>query len=166
MAPKIIPATDRFWALVDRGGPIHPLLGTRCWLWTGFIAPSGYGHFRLRGRARMTNRAVYELATGHPPPPGFDVCHRCDVRHCVRWPDHLFLGTRRENVHDMIKKGRDRKARGEQVYTAKLTANDVRLIRADYAAGLHTTTELGRHFSVSQNSICSAIKRRTWKHVI
>jgi hypothetical protein len=56
------------------------------------------------------------------------VCHRCDVPACVN-PDHLFLGTHLDNVRDAISK--DRHARGEVNGHAKLTADDVRAIRAD-----------------------------------
>lgn len=163
-AAKTIPAADRFWAHVDRDGPMHPLLGTRCWLWTGFIGPSGYGQFNIGGRAVVTNRAVYELSTGHPPPTGMDVCHHCDVRHCVRWPEHLFLGTPTENVHDMIAKGRDRKARGEHAANVKLTENAVRDIRAAYSSGT-MPTELGRRYGVSDRQIHDIVKRRSWRHV-
>ena len=81
-----------------------------CWLWTGAIATSGYGRVGVGYKSDGTrktgqaHRIAYEIFVG-PIPRGMDVCHRCDVRPCIN-PDHLFIGTRLENVHDMMKKQR------------------------------------------------------------
>jgi hypothetical protein len=40
----------RFWRKVNRNGPIHPTLGTRCWLWKAYVKPNGYGEFRIDGK--------------------------------------------------------------------------------------------------------------------
>lgn len=90
----------RFWRLV----PDQPREG--CWLWTGTPAGGRYGNFKTgRGRESTTaHRFAWELTYG-PIPIGMFVCHRCDTPKCVR-PDHLFLGTARENTRDMLEKGR------------------------------------------------------------
>jgi hypothetical protein len=90
-----------------------------CWLWQGFIAPrvplktgkgagkvskGGYGSIGYRGRNLGVHRVVWMIHNG-PQPKGMHVCHSCDVRRCVN-PDHLWLGTNRENITDMVKKGR------------------------------------------------------------
>lgn len=85
----------------------EPMSG--CWLWTGGLhgngKSSGYGSFGLGGKPVKAHRASFMLLKG-PIPKGMSVCHKCDVRSCVN-PDHLFLGTQRDNVLDMHKKGRD-----------------------------------------------------------
>jgi hypothetical protein len=79
-----------------------PEPNTGCWLWTGVIRRDGYGVFS----DRAAHRIAYAERHG-PIPAGLYVCHRCDVKSCVN-PDHLFLGTARENTLDMLAKGRCR----------------------------------------------------------
>lgn len=66
-----------------------------CWLWTGTIAPNGYGYFAIKGRSQQAHRVAYELLVG-PIPDGLDLDHLCRVRACVN-PDHLEPVTRSEN---------------------------------------------------------------------
>lgn len=77
-----------------------------CWLWGGYVGPNGYGRFQLNNRSRSALRVSY-IAHKGPVPDGMDVCHKCDERTCVN-PDHLFVGTRRDNVLDCVRKGRHR----------------------------------------------------------
>lgn len=75
-----------------------------CWLWRGIINPqTGYGqtHRLLGGSA---HRASWRIHRGEIP-KGLCVLHRCDNPPCVN-PDHLFLGTMRDNTQDAIAKGR------------------------------------------------------------
>lgn len=78
---------------------------TGCWLFKGFITGHGYGRVGTSGKNLLAHRIVFDRLV-KPIPKGLMICHKCDVRNCVN-PDHLFLGTARDNVHDMIAKGRN-----------------------------------------------------------
>lgn len=91
---------ERFWAKVDKSGD--------CWLWTGARTPNGYGRFALSkpGHPVYVHRLSWRMANDNAEIPAkMDICHTCDVRHCVR-PSHLWLGTRGDNLRDMAAKGR------------------------------------------------------------
>lgn len=77
-----------------------------CWLWTGSKTVHGYGLVSNghTGWAGYAHRLIYAWTFG-PIPDGMEVCHRCDTPSCVR-PEHLFLGTHADNMHDMAAKGR------------------------------------------------------------
>ncbi|KKL79550.1 hypothetical protein LCGC14_2013720 [marine sediment metagenome] len=81
-----------FWEHVEKT--------STCWLWTGHIKSNGYGGYG----PETVHRKVYKELVGEIP-KGMLVCHHCDVKSCVR-PNHLFLGTHKDNTQDAVKKGR------------------------------------------------------------
>lgn len=102
-----LPTVERFWAQVRKGGP------DECWMWTGHIANAdGRGCFQDKNVRYTPSRFSYIMAKG-PVGPGLECCHTCDVPRCVN-PAHLFLGTHKENMEDMARKGRHVGRRGKR----------------------------------------------------
>lgn len=156
--PKPRPAAERFWKRVQHG--------PSCWLWSGAVGNHGYGVFSVGHQYYTAHRFSYELAHG-PIPEGMFVCHTCDNRRCVN-PDHLFLGTPADNIHDMYSKGRQKigvKARGEQHWHTTLTEEQVQAIRSEYGKGGVILRTLAERYDVSLQTIHRIVKRQVWKHL-
>lgn len=95
-------------------------------------------------------------------PLGLCVLHLCDCCLCVR-PGHLRLGTQRENIDDMVNKGRS--LIGERNNKAKVTDEQVIEIRALYHSGQFTQASLAQRFGLKQPQVSSIILRQSWKHL-
>lgn len=145
--------TADFWSFVNKTDG--------CWLWTG-RKTDGYGMFNCMGKQDRAPRFSWRLHFGEIP-VGLHVCHKCDNRACVR-PDHLFLGTPKENIHDAIKKGRTRYVHGSAHHNARLTEGAVIKIRRLRIKG-YTYDQLAAQFGVDRMTIYDVVKRRGWKHV-
>jgi hypothetical protein len=156
---------ERFWAKVDCRAP------DECWNFTARIERTGYGIAYVGTvagrRIRIgAHRLSWILAHGEITD---DLCvlHRCDNRRCVN-PGHLFLGTKKDNYHDMVAKGRLPSqnpgwipVRGEKINTAKLSAADVLEIRKRHGAG-ESASALARAFGISSRNASSIVNRQSW----
>lgn len=79
---------------------------TGCWEYQGARNRDGYGTVGsgIRSRSMLAHRKAYKLKFGEIP-KGLCVCHKCDNPPCIN-PDHLFLGSMKDNMQDMVRKGR------------------------------------------------------------
>jgi hypothetical protein len=169
----ILPASEQYRAVIERrlldGIKRSP---SGCWLWQKARNPKGYGQIGVRlakwSYARqLTHRVAYVLFCG-PVPAGLRVLHGCDMPSCCR-PDHLFVGTDKDNTDDMIAKGRKVQLRGEEMPGTRLTSEQVTEIRRLYVPGSKARpgngAELAHQFGVSKGYVSNIAARRKWKHV-
>lgn len=211
-----IPGTRRqIRELVDRFLAKTVQAENGCIEWTGCIMTNGYGAIQANGEKRGAHRVAYELFVGEIP-CGMFVCHKCDNKRCVN-PEHLFVGSAKDNAQDRAKKGRGAnqlgdkgpraklignsrveakhewlhstltgaevakrwgmteagmirafgprgRKKGEAVHGAKLTADDVRLIRARLASN-ETIASLAREFGIAWQQVKRIKIGESWRHV-
>lgn len=153
---------ERFWQFVS------PEPNTGCWLWTAHTHPSGYGYLSTGTRVpERAHRFSYRTFVADIPAGAF-VCHKCDQPSCVN-PQHLFLGTPKQNTQDSIRKGRwpggdcrrTNRARGEQCPFSKLTEKQVADIRTLRASGL-IYREIAAQFGISLSAAHAICSGKTW----
>jgi hypothetical protein len=135
---------ERFWKYVKKtyGG---------CWLWTGSSGKANprsepYGRFwvlcGLRLRCVRPHVLSYQMHVDDPQ-PGMVVMHTCDNTLCVN-PAHLREGTRADNLHDALRKGRFRGLR--------MTPEILRAMRDMRASG-RTVADVALAVGFSRHSV-------------
>jgi HNH endonuclease/CENP-B N-terminal DNA-binding domain len=122
-----------------------------CWEWQGVPRGDGYPCTSIGGRSVSLVRYSYELFRG-PVPERLHVLHTCDNPPCLN-PEHLFLGTHRENMEDMVHKGRHG--------GCKLSPEQVEEIIQKVAQGA-TRPALAREYGVALSTIRNVLKGKTW----
>jgi hypothetical protein len=131
---------------------------TDCWLWVAGTAVNSRGtkygkHSIDGGKAVGAHRYSYQIFFGEIP-AGKYVCHRCDTPLCVN-PNHLFIGSHKDNMGDMVNKGRSFKGRGEDKKGRSSLTN---MQAAEVLMSNGTYTEIAKRFFVSV-SVVARIKR-------
>lgn len=131
-----------------------------CRLWPYGIGNSGYGVVFQNGKARGVHVLACTAWHGARPSPQHEVAHECRTPLC--WAgEHLSWKTHAENEADKVRDGT--KISGEDHYAAKLTAAQVREIRARYARGGVTQTALAQEYDVSQSTISLIVLDKAWR---
>jgi hypothetical protein len=120
----------------------------------------GYGEIISNNRKHLAHRASYEAFVGNIP-KGMYVCHACDNVACVN-PNHLFLGTQKQNLQDMANKGRS--TRGAKNPMAKLDEYGVRQIKEGIKAG-QSDSSLAKSWMVCRQTINNIRNKKVWNHV-
>jgi hypothetical protein len=149
------------WSQVEKRGP------GGCWVWTGKTIKGGYGDLRVKVDGRWRHVIAHRLAwveTNGEIPDGLFVLHRCDNPPCVN-PDHLFLGTHRDNMSDMMEKERRATKKGTANGRCKLTPGEVDVIRRLVnAEGVGVVAVAGR-FGLATKTTRKIALGLSWPHV-
>ncbi|WP_082903520.1 HNH endonuclease [Devosia elaeis] len=125
-----------------------------CWIWLQSVNHRGYGQVQFRGKKAKAHRASWMANVG-PIPDGQMVLHRCDNRSCIN-PDHLFLGSAKDNTDDMVRKNR--------APNRKLSGEAVRQIRERKARG-ETYASMAAEFGVSDGTLRQAGRGKNWSAI-
>ena len=155
------PEAERFWEKVRK-------LKNGCWKWTGATMSNGYGFFgrthlnrpRHYRKPNLAHRVAWEITYGVVPT--LHVLHHCDNRSCVN-PNHLFLGTDKDNMQDAARKGRT--TIGEKNAQAKLTSAIVLKVWNGNRNTRNYVKRCARHYRVSHATISEILHRKTWRHL-
>jgi hypothetical protein len=148
-----------------------------CWDWKGKITNAGYGEITLDRKYLLIHREAYKLFKGDIP-NGLNVCHSCDNKKCCN-PDHLWVGTQKENINDCVKK--DRRTKGGWSYTReyaprntgrpgqkhhanKIRDHDVYEIRELLKQGLNQK-QIANRYGVDQSVISKIKNGKAWSHI-
>ena len=147
---------ERFWKFIVKN--------ESCWNWTG-NKENGYGRVsvgkHLDGYV-LAHRFSWELHNQQKIPEGMFVMHKCDNPECCN-PEHLMLGTPKENTQDMIAKGRKRVVAPLGTENGKSVLNEekVRFIRSSDLSH----AKLAKELEVSASCVRGVRIGRTWAHI-
>lgn len=148
---------DRYWSKVDEPD------NNGCWLWNAGKLTSGYGIYTIKHENFVATRISYEDVHGKVP-DGLFMLHHCDVRACVN-PEHLYAGTKKDNVDDMYRRKRANNIRGTTVHNSLLNEDvvrEMRHMRSEYGA---TFVDIADYFGVSKSTASHAITGINWAWV-
>ena len=150
---------QRFKSEEERFAEKYEVAESGCWEWK---ITTGYPRFLAGGVHQKAHRYIWQKVNGVLLTPEQHVCHSCDNSKCVN-PDHLFLGTHRDNMRDKAAKGRTFRPMGALNGRAKGTRTTVEKIRRLYAKGNVSQQSLADRFRLSQAVVSQIIRRETWK---
>lgn len=129
-----------------------------CWLWMA-AKSGGYGQIGYARKLIKAHRVSWEIFRGKIK-NNLCVLHKCDNPSCVN-PDHLFLGTQKDNAIDRSKKNRGGNLKGIANGRSKLNHNQVIAIRKR----VESNSSVAKEFGISPSQVSKIRKRKEWKHI-
>lgn len=154
---------ERIKEYIDKSG--------KCWVWTKDKYNYGYGKISIgEGKQMRAHRFMYIKEFGDIP-ESMNVLHKCDNPSCVN-PNHLYLGTQKDNVVDMMSKNRGgyKKFCGESHHNSKLTRKEVNEIKTLWNSGKLFQKDIANKFGISQQVVSKIVNNKAWledgEHII
>lgn len=133
-----------------------------CWEWEG-SKTVGYGTLKLQeiyGDFKiLAHRLSWVAFKGEPINDGLFVCHHCDNPKCFN-PDHLFLGTQKQNLLDCSEKSRT--MTGDLNGNSKYSRDDIERVKHLLGKG-HTGREISSITGVSASHVSRIKRGYTWR---
>ena len=132
-----------------------------CWDWRGCKINGGYGSIRIGYPKFYAHRISWMIHYGEIP-NGLCVLHKCDNPPCTN-PDHLFLGTIKDNNLDAISKNRHQTLgkSGEKNHMSKLTKKQVLCIRDMVSSGAKHK-DVAERYGISRSHVSTIVQHTCW----
>lgn len=149
---------ERFFSKVNKT--------TTCWEWIGGFFNTGYGSFKNKGIKYLAHRFSWEYHNGSIT-NGLFVCHTCDNKKCVN-PDHLFLGTAKDNTQDALKKGRmiiPKKEKGYISSKRSINAEKIPFIKSKILNRSGTLHELAEELNIPHHILSDISCGKTYINI-
>jgi hypothetical protein len=149
---------DKYGELSDRFFSRFKKSDSGCWEWTAHRDKDGYGFMPASGTSIRAHRFSYEYHYGEIP-NGLVVCHKCDNPGCVN-PDHLFVGTIKDNCRDMLSKERDAMigSRNNKAILSEQQALEIKYSK-------EKTSVIAKKYSVSTSTVKRIRSGKSWSHL-
>lgn len=145
-----------FWSRVNISDP------NDCWEWQGGKQRGGYGETFYNGRNLSAHRVSWFLSFGAIK-KGYHICHKCDNPPCCN-PEHLFQGTRKDNMNDAKTKKRNWHPIGSLCGNSKLTEANIHVIRGLLKQGM-SAPKIAKIYNVGSTTIYNIHSGRCWRHI-
>lgn len=133
-----------------------------CWNWL-LSSHNGYGLIRIDNKLYKVPRVSMHIFNGFDLSSKLEICHHCDNPPCFN-PDHLFAGTRKDNMQDALRKGRLKPKKGRDSPLLKLTDRQVREIRALLKDGV-PKAKIAKIFNISRTTVKCIGRREAYDFV-
>lgn len=124
-----------------------------CWLWLGIQNP--YGRLKYRGMNFLAHHMSFMAHFNQRILEAQVICHRCDTPACVN-PNHLFIGTQKDNIIDAIKKGRV--VVPERTDTPKYSKETKDQMREDFRNGMRVS-DIVRKYKIPRSTVNKIVSK-------